>query len=284
MTSRFKPKCGLAKPRCVASYAHAKLDGHFVRVGWKYTHITITTSRPTEISEQVPDHIYNQCQRLPMGTVALGELWVPNKPASYVKTALKNQDRTLQLTFFALEEDRNIDEDISTMSLPELLQWFWAFNLEFAPFETLQTGPQDESQLEHLRTRARSLGIEGWVLKTGNLTGWLKLKCENTIDLVITGVTEGKGKFLGQIGSVLCAADDGIELCAAGGMDDDLRADLTEMYDEGQLLGQVCEIEYQRVDSGGRLRHPRFVRLRDDKLASECTRDQDPDLCNRGHS
>jgi len=40
----------------------------------------------------------------------------------------------------------------------------------------------------------------------------------------------------------------------------------------------VMEVSYQYVGDKGRLRHPNFVRWREDKPAAECTLSQDDDL------
>lgn len=289
----MKLKCKVAAPGVVARYAQVKLDGHWVRVSRGGVDIKVETSHPTDITDQLPEHIYAALwENLPRHSVALGELWVPDKPASCVKTALKGKWPELQITFFALEQMApSSTRHIEIMPLEEVRQWFDHYKLNFAPFEVIDAVPVElgEGQLEHYRARARSMGIEGWVLKTGNLTGWHKLKCENSIDVVVTGVKDAKdGKYLGQVGSLLVSVtgDGGLnwnEIAAVSGMTDRERLNITEKYDElaSSIIGKVCEIEYQRMDAQGRLRHPRFKRWRDDKPAKECGVDQDPDLERR---
>jgi ATP-dependent DNA ligase len=288
--TNMKPKIKMAKPGVWARYAHAKLDGHFIRVQWDNAHISATTSHPTEISEQLPDHLYNEASLIPRGVIALGELWVPNKPASCVKTALKNQWQDLQITYFAIERLPGVSQiAVNEMSLEEIRQNFEDWQLNFAPFEVISDHPNgreiDHSELEFLRARARSAGLEGWVLKTGNMANWFKLKNENSIEAVITGVKDGTGKFLGQIGSLVVGVtpDEGknfIEIAAVGGMTNEDRLMMTHEYDQDPsfLIGKVIEVQYQKVEANGRLRHPRFSSFRDDKPAADCGIDQDPDL------
>jgi ATP-dependent DNA ligase len=64
-------------------------------------------------------------------------------------------------------------------------------------------------------------------------------------------------------------SDELTEITRVSGMPDEQRLDIDEKKD----LGRVVEVEYQDVGNGGRLIHPRFVRWRDDKPASQCRYD-----------
>jgi ATP-dependent DNA ligase len=126
-----------------------------------------------------------------------------------------------------------------------------------------------ESRQELLRA-ARYWDAEGVVLKVGHREGWFKVKEVRTADLVCTGVKPGRadGKFIGEAGSVEGSAWREGHLVALGwfsGMCDGEREDI-----DGSCVGRVFEVEYQYVGAGGRMRHPRFVRWRDDKPAAEC--------------
>jgi len=98
------------------------------------------------------------------------------------------------------------------------------------------------------------------------------MKHRKTIDLVVQGFQPGRGKYAGMVGSLLCGIGE-IEIARVGGMNDAARVAITEAD-----LGRVVEVEYERVASQGRLRHPRFLRWRDDKLPEHCKLDQDPKL------
>lgn len=276
-----KIKSVIARPGVVTKYAHLKLDGHFVRVHlYDDSQLRVYTSRPTDITTELPSRILEPLTVLPDGKY-LGELWVPGKPAAYVKTAIKNDDSRLTLTFFAIE-----DPKLEYAELPDVAALFAEWRLQFAPFETLGDVPRtlEESELQFLRARARQIGsdVEGWMLKIGNLHGWAKLKLEETIDLVVIGATEGKGKHAWGLGSleggVYCP--DLRSVASVGGLTDEERADVTAAWDEDpdSVVGRVMEVKYQRVDARGRLRHPRFLRWRDDKDATECVASQDPRL------
>ena len=87
-------------------------------------------------------------------------------------------------------------------------------------------------------------------------------------DLIITGWTEGEGKYAGLIGSVKVSTYDGEELASVSGMTDEIRRAISA--DPEAFLGRVCEVQYQNVAKLGRLRHPVFLGFRDDKLPQEC--------------
>lgn len=121
-------------------------------------------------------------------------------------------------------------------------------------------------------------GGEGLVVKSrwGKYgVGQKKMKAEKTYDVVITGFTKAKkgktGKFEGMIGAVKFSAYQNGELVEIGqcsGMDDAQRVDLTTR--QSWYLGKVIEVKANGITKHGRLRHPQFLRLREDKAAEEC--------------
>lgn len=236
-------------------YAHLKLDGHFTRV----VDGKFFSSQDTELA--VPEHIRRGTEDQ-HGAIWLGELWVPGKPASFVKSALKDSPGELQITYFAVE---NFDEG---HRLEALRRYFEDLKLDFAEFLVDQSYT-DESLLELAKTR----GAEGWMLKNGNMLDWYKLKATETVDCVVTGHEEGKRQHLGLVGSLIGSVYDGtrlVEIARVGGFDMETR----EAISDKVPMGAVMEVAYQYVGSQGRLRHPRFIRFRDDKLPTECTKDQ----------
>jgi bifunctional non-homologous end joining protein LigD len=123
---------------------------------------------------------------------------------------------------------------------------------------------------------------------------WLKLKCEQGQELVIAGWTEPKGSRT-EFGALLVGYYDGDEFRYAGkvgtGFDEALlrrigselraREQTTSPFAGGagpqgahwaapELVGQVGFTEWTR---DGRLRHPRFQGLREDKKAGDVVRE-----------
>lgn len=128
---------------------------------------------------------------------------------------------------------------------------------------------------------AEDNGEEGIMLKNVHATykpdkrpehHWYKVKGEITIDAVITGFTEGEGKYAGLIGSIEFGLykSDGV-LYSAGtcsGMTDEVRKNLTDNREH--YAGSVIEIKAMERTAKGLFRHPVFLRFRDDKSPIDC--------------
>jgi len=141
---------------------------------------------------------------------------------------------------------------------------------------------------------ARRLGLEGIMCKRASSTyrrgrsaDWIKVRFERTDDFVIVGYTEPKRGRVG-FGALHLAVREGQEYRYAGrvgtGFDDrqldELRQRLeAERRESPAIAGAlpkgrehvwtnpaiVCEVRYKEWTPDGQLRHPVFVRLRDDK-------------------
>lgn len=135
-------------------------------------------------------------------------------------------------------------------------------------------------------------GLEGIILKDSNSTyvqdkrspNWIKVKKEQTYDVVITGFDEPKEeskkatgilsptkyKEKGWIGAVRygCYRNGKlVEVGSVSGMDENVRGLLST--NRSEALGQVIEIKGQEVLKDA-IRHPRFIKFRPDKDAKEC--------------
>jgi bifunctional non-homologous end joining protein LigD len=147
---------------------------------------------------------------------------------------------------------------------------------------------------------AEALDVEGMVGKkadskyrAGRSADWIKVRASKTDDFVIVGFTEPGGSRTG-FGALHLANYDGHELRYAGSVGTGFTA---RMIDEshkallplkvkkapcsGAPAGKdhtwlkpkaVCEVKYLEWTEEGLLRHPVFVRFRDDKPPEECIR------------
>jgi bifunctional non-homologous end joining protein LigD len=126
---------------------------------------------------------------------------------------------------------------------------------------------------------------------------WLKLKCEQGQELVIGGYTAPKGsrsdfgalllgyydrdgalRYAGKVGTGF----DEATLASLGARLRDLRVDASPFADADQIRERtavwvrpqlVAELGFSEWTSAGRLRHPRFLGLRDDKAARDVVRE-----------
>jgi DNA ligase D-like protein (predicted ligase) len=126
---------------------------------------------------------------------------------------------------------------------------------------------------------------------------WLKKKCEASQELVVGGFTDPRGARVG-LGALLVGYFDRGDCCFAGkvgtGFDTpmlrDLRARLDRLeipappFTKGQGLPRkgahwvrpelVVQVAFVEWTGHGKLRHPRFLGLRDDKAAADVIRER----------
>jgi DNA ligase-1 len=94
---------------------------------------------------------------------------------------------------------------------------------------------------------------------------WLKLKPIRDVDLVITGVFEGEGKYTGMLGGVIVDYK-GKSVRVGSGFADFTRSEYWDFADNGKgLIGKTAEVKFTEVTPDGSLLFPRFVRIREDK-------------------
>lgn len=125
-------------------------------------------------------------------------------------------------------------------------------------------------------------GWEGAIVKNPRATyqsgrrspDWLKFKAVHTEDVIVTGATEGKGKFSGMIGALVFSQYDEngrlVERGQCSGMTDKERSHFTYLRDNDQLEDVVIEVAHMGVMPTGGLRHPQYKRTRTDKSPEEC--------------
>lgn len=197
------------------------------------------------------------------GMSVVGEMYVPGQPASAVVTAMKDPSLPLELAVFAVPA---VDFKVTPISMEDARQGLHRLGLD-----TPITVQYTEQTRDDLMQYAREWGTEGVVLKQGHWEGWYKVKTEQTVDLICTGLkmAEVGTEFYGHVGSIRGSAYvNGVltEVACVSGMTLETRRAITKAD-----IGRPFEATYQYIAAGGRLRHPRFNRWRDDKPAHECT-------------
>lgn len=168
--------------------------------------------------------------------------------------------------------------------------------------DPLRFCPHRNSAGPTLLEQACEAGWEGLIAKrasstyrSGRSRDWLKLKCVARQELVIGGFTEPTGSR-SRFGSLLVGYHEGGRLVFAGrvgtGFDESMLAELGDRLAEQERDDPpfddppdgrgvhwvdpdlVCEVGFTEWTRDGRLRHPRFLGLREDKDPAEVVREQ----------
>jgi len=148
----------------------------------------------------------------------------------------------------------------------------------------------DPSRFGELFDTLTGHGVEGIIIKnTSSLyvfnarpnATWYKVKAAVTIDMVVTGYTEGTGKYEGLIGAVEFGrwvgngegdnGGDTIHVSRCSGMTDALRKEISANRDA--YLGRVIEVKSNELVGSKEYktpRHPQFVAFRTDKRPEDC--------------
>lgn len=105
--------------------------------------------------------------------------------------------------------------------------------------------------LDYMMREAISEGHEGLVIRQGDV--WYKIKPKETFDVRVTGIQMGTGKHLGRVGALITEKGK-----VGTGFSDVQRTDLLS------CVGSMIEVECMSLTPGGKFRHPRFIRVRED--------------------
>jgi len=187
-------------------------------------------------------------ERLKPGEWVLGELYVPGGTSQEVSSVLKEEP--------SKEGEFEVFYVPYVHTMEGLFEWcddHYLNAVGLCSAADLTTIPE---------------GYEGYVLKNTyhpNVPyGWMKHKPIMTADVRITDFKRAKeGKWDGLIGSYYAKTDDGYISCWCSGMSEELMKDMTAHPEK--YLNKVVEVHYQLRYVTGKIRHPRFIRIREDK-------------------
>jgi DNA ligase 1 len=124
-------------------------------------------------------------------------------------------------------------------------------------------------EIHALYESVRASGLEGLIIKPSEGSYqkkrsyyWLKIKAEESVDVIVSGSFEGTGKYEGMLGGFYVDFK-GVQVSVGGGFSDEQRRIFWAA--RGDAVGRMIEVEFHEVTPDGSLRHPRFKRFRDDK-------------------
>lgn len=128
-------------------------------------------------------------------------------------------------------------------------------------------------QIHHLYDKVREKGIEGLIIKDPKALyhrrrnhGWMKIKAEESVDVKVVDLIEGEGKYVGMLGAAVVEYK-GMRVNVGSGITDEQRKSWWGA--KAEIIGRLMEVQFHEVTPDGSLRHPRFVRFRDDKPLEE---------------
>lgn len=202
-------------------------------------------------------------------TILDGEIFVEGGISSDVQHAMVEGKGTLyywDILFYK-------GEDVRMRPLHErkkLLNEFAKFELTWA--QPVRVYNSSKVLKEILQRKGEGIIIKDLTAPYGK--GWIKVKAEDTQDVIITGVvwsTEGKYAQQGWIKSLTISQYVNgklVEVGQASGFNEELRKDFS--VNTKKYLGRPIEIKYQQRLPSGKFRSPRFMRFRDDKNPKDC--------------
>lgn len=138
----------------------------------------------------------------------------------------------------------------------------------------------DLTMIEKLFDRTVDAGYEGIVVKSltrsyDDKASSLKVKKFETVDCVVCDYTKGNGKYSDTIGALIIGyydpeKDDFVRISRVNCSTDEMRNYWYQNW--SKMRHSVIEVKCQELTDKS-LKHPVFVRLRDDKTYQMCTRD-----------
>lgn len=239
-------------------------------------------SRTGEVVKSCP-HIVEALEALPhTHYVWFGEAYSRALPHSEINGMFRTQSPQPELDFVIFDGVPLADFERGSCDVGYQSRLYWideqvmrykpahcSVAHTFAPSRIEST----ESLIKHMRTTCElPFELDGYVAKrkdgkwtagAGKGGEQVKVKGHLSLDLRCVGLVEGKGKFTGMVGAVKVEYKGQVLEVGGGKLTDFERQAIWN--EPAMLVGKIVEIHALASSTHGKLREPRFIRVRHDK-------------------
>lgn len=278
--------------------AEVKYDGYRALAALSNGRLAFWTRNGIDLAARFPG-IARALQTLVVGDAIVdGEVCVLDA-GGVPRFELMHEGREEDAVLFAFDLLRLDGEDLRPRPLHERRDLLRSL-LSNAP-SALRLAEEVPGPVREALASMRARGMEGLILKArdsayagGRSRDWLKLKVQATQELAIVGWTGGKGAAAGSLGALLLAVADGKGGYSFAGkvgtgfstrqrkeLQQRLAADAVPAEGAPRLRDAhwvrprlVAQVRFSEWTADGKLRHPAFQGLREDKAPEECLREE----------
>lgn len=227
------------------------------------------------------DHIVRELERLPSThAVWFGEAYNHDWEHSKINGAFRAHDPAPDLCFMVFDcvPLSCFEEGVCDVPYYSRLDWLQGNLFKYGTKHSRPVHSFSPTRLEStenlIETARKSsvFALDGyvakrkdghWIAGAGKGGEQVKIKDHLSLDLRCVGLVEGKGKFTGKVGAIKVEYNGQILEVGGGKMTDQERGRYWDF--PNHLIGSIVEIHALAGSAHGKLREPRFIRVRPDK-------------------
>ena len=212
------------------------------------------------------DHLIEPFKGLHLGFEIDGELMIPGMHFQKASGLIRNhqQQPSVHFNVFDCTDPTKGFEERQIM-LRAFIESLGHPQIHFLPHTTIK----DEAHAAEVFAERLKEGHEGLMLKSrGHMYrnarswDWMKMKVQDTADLICTRFFEGEGRLTGTLGGIVVDYN-GVEVRIGTGFSDFERGRI--WCNQEDYMNEIAEVAWHEETPGGSLRHPSFKGWRFDK-------------------
>ena len=240
-------------------------------------------TRPLEKTDVLP-HLASLQFPFLAGTVLDCEILVPGKDSAITAGTVHRKHTngdSRQVKIFVFDVIFYRDVDLSDMKLYTRMGYLVKveseINSRYIEFLPVAFSPAEKRKLYQSVLKQGGEGVmfknlyAKYVQGGRPVNNWFKAKKSATFDCILMGFTNGAGKYNNRIGAVEFGQfvnGNLTKLGRASGMTDEVREDMS-LHPE-KYIGKVITIRGMERLKSGKIRHPQFGGIREDKKPKDC--------------